>query len=213
MSTLTQRFLNEVETNSATERAKIVAQLEALATAEKELGATAHEAERAAVQTLGKTLTPKPEAVMRLPLILQTAGIWSMTSYLLHYIYSAIFIFVVGRQQTLNPQNFNILSVYNIIPICLNFLIAIAATRSAIAWDKKMGFKGALLALGGMSMLTFVTLMSMTIVQNLQHPMPNDVIQKIPQMLLNNIIHLGMSAAGILATPHLMKWWEKRKGR
>jgi hypothetical protein len=212
MSTLTQRFLNELDTNtiSMTEREKIAKQLEALTIAERELGATEYEAQRAAVQTVGKTLIPKPAPIMRLPMILQTAGIWAATSYLLNYVYTTVVMIANGHQSSIT---FSVLISFNVISWCFNFFIAIVATCAAIAWDRKVGFKGALWSTGVSTLISIIGITGIVLMQNAQHPMPSNMIQMIPRMMLQNTIGVTLSLLGVLVTPYIIKWWQKKKRR
>jgi hypothetical protein len=214
MSTLTQRFLNELDTNttSMTDRETIAKQLEALTIAERELGATEYEAQRAAVQTVGKTLIPKPASVMRLPMIWQTAGIWAMVSYLLHYVYRSIIVMTIGHKLNAPTPMFEIPSI---IELCLNFAITVAATCAAIAWDCKVGLKGALLCIKisiGFAILSTLSLISRMLTQN-SPPSSGDFARWIPQMMLHNILGTMLNVAGVLVTPYLVKWWQKKKRR
>jgi hypothetical protein len=210
MSTLTQRFLNEVDTNSVSkaEREKIAEQLEALTIAERELGATEYEAERAAVQTMGKTLITKSAPVMRLPAIWQTAGIWSAASYLLHIFYIAGAGFMNCRiSNTFAMQ----VTVSPIIDLLFKFFITVTATFTAIAWDHKMGFKGALL---GIVFGILCILVNVIIALSFQKdPIPSNLIPLVHQAVLRYILGVLVSLLGVLVTPHIVKCWEKKKRR
>jgi hypothetical protein len=139
-ATLTQRFLNELDTNSSTERARIAAQLEEFTQAERELGASEAEAQRRAVQKVGSTLATKLAPSVALAPLWQVTLLWIAVELLVFPLLFAILpSWPLAQEGSL---------VRSTIPSWVTWGIGAMATATATcaaaAWNRRLALRASL---------------------------------------------------------------------
>ena len=166
MSTLTQRFLTELDSEwnhlPAPERQSLqertAARLEALTLAERELGASEAEAQQRAVRAVGQECALQPQTPIRLSPVWQVTLIWIA---LASFVPTLLRIFLPVK--SVSFQGGMALQSNWLVPALVG---AVGATLCAVLWHPRAARRGILNALGisaGLTLLgTLFTLLAHT---------------------------------------------------
>ncbi|WP_309707144.1 hypothetical protein [Armatimonas sp.] len=202
MSTLTQRFLTELDgewshlpnAERQSLRAQIVARLEALIAVEQLLGASEEEAQRRAVRAVGEEGVLRPPTRIRLVPHWQVALVWTAVGGLLSEVI-ALFHPLINSLNAFVP----LIYVYSglVIP-----LTAILTTWLAFRWHPRGAVRGVLYGLGiGLIRSSF---QYVTVYYAFRAPMPaSDRHEVLRDFLIRDVAHLVVTLGTLWALQKL----------
>jgi hypothetical protein len=193
MSTLTQRFLTELDSEwshlPAPERQslqeRIAARLEALTLAERELGASEAEAQQRAVRAVGQECTLQPQTPIRLSPVWQVTLIWialaSFIPTLLRLFQTPQIVPFQGRMAVVQSNW--------LLPALLG---VVGATLCAALWHPRAARRGVLNALGISAGLTFLGTLSTFLA-----PIPNGLSEAIKYAMVQSNVTFLVAEIGL----------------
>ncbi|MBB6049108.1 hypothetical protein [Armatimonas rosea] len=192
MSTLTQRFLTELDSEWShlpmperqSLRERIASRLEALTLAERELGASEAEAQQRAVRAVGQECTLQPQTPIRLAPVWQVTLIWIA---LVSFVPTLLRVFL--PMKSISFQGSMALQSNWLVPALVG---VVGATLCAALWHPRAARRGILNALVISTGLTLLGTLFMLVA-----PTPNGISEAIKYAVVQSNVTFLVAEIGL----------------